>query len=608
MLLRCGLTWCLLAGTAFAQPQVWAIVVGIDEYVRPSIPKLRYAVADAKLFAQALQDVVKVPRDHIFLMTSDAVDENDQPRFVNVAYRLSSLKGKVKKEDTVIFYFAGHGVTMDGEPFLLTEEADSRSGLTLKASSLHGGDLISTLRKNESGSVWVMLDACRNSPNEKGESKLDPAVSSALSQANVGLSQTATMFSCNVGERAWEWDEKKHGCYSYFLVQGLRSDAADEQGRVTLQRLADYVTREVPNVARRFGSTQTPTMFYGGSTPAQWVLATVSSPTSSNTSKKDADTSRYIAQLEAMQAKLDQETARRVAAEQKAKLAEGMRQAAEQKLALLMKQMSGSPAQARVSAPARPDVLAYSGENSRALQSEIARLIEENQNLKQRLTQLEAQTAKVGMSSRSAILQEQPMLDRAWKAASELETRSQNELAASQDLKRSLELCLQVREALASQATLMQNAYAVSLENRPQSRQTEQEIAVARERAQLAQSLTELYEARQSAALSAIAEAASRLREAEAREKMYLEIIQGLRSELDRKTAQLEKCEAELANTKGELSLKLGELKTLEDQLYRLYIKRSYQFNSSAELERYARHLDDLLLDERTFDEATTLP
>lgn len=584
---------------------MWAIVVGIDEYVRPSIPKLRYAVADAKLFARALQDVVNVPKDHIYLMTSDAVDENDQPRFVNVAYRLSSLKGKVKKEDTVIFYFAGHGVTLEGEPFLLTEEADNRSSLTLKASSLHGGDLISQLRKNESGNVWVMLDACRNSPNDKEESKLDPAVSSTLSQANVGLSQTATMFSCKVGERAWEWDEKKHGCYSYFLVEGLRRDAADDQGRVTLQRLADYVSEQVPAIAKRFGSSQNPTMFYGGPTAGQWVLATVAPVAAApkpgvRTKKQDADMGAYQAKLEALQARLDEEKAKRVAAEERAKLAESMRQSAEQRLALLEKQLNGNQGVSMVP-PVTVSQVAYTeGATSRDLESEVSRLRKENESLKQRLASLETKMGQVGMSSRSVMLDSQPLWSRNWKEADEAQTRAEKELQANPNQKLALTLALAVRKALDRKLLVLQSGYRVELELRPVPESVKPEIAVMSERLMVQDLLNRLYESRQLAAQSAVTEAGARLKEALLREQKYQEIIKDLQDQLSNTEKELEKSQVLLAATQKELKVANHKLRKYQEREQK---ERDGAHQTSPELRRYMPNFDQLL----EFDEELDL-
>lgn len=543
-------------------------MVGIDEYVRPTIPRLRYAVADAKLFSQALQQSMSVPKDHIFLMTSDAVDEGSQPRFVNIAYRLSYLKGKVKKEDTFIFYFAGHGVTLEGEPFLLTEEADNRNALTLKATSLHTGDLMTTLQKTESGNVWVTLDACRNNPDDPAEAKLDPAVSDSLSKANIGLLRTAAMFSCAVGERAWEWDEKKHGCYSYFLVEGLRREAADSSGRVTLAGLDQYLREQVPSVTQRFGARQNPKMVYGGSHSSPWVLANVPLAASSDSQKKDEQTARFVARLESLQARLDAETALRVQAEQRARLAESQRQQMEQQLAILERQVGIKSTPIPTGPGASPKLLAYADRaNPRELISEVNRLRDENEALKRRLASLEAEAGRVGIAPRGLTLESQPLLKSAWEGASQAQTRAEEELGRSTNPEDALQGCLSVRQALTQKMDVWRTAYATLLAQRPLTPGIQQEVMVLKDQLATQELLSDLYHARQDAAATAHKEAGRRLEEALAREEKYRLMIDGLQNKLAQAEEKLARCQVELQQSKGQLSEALRQVKDFQERL-----------------------------------------
>lgn len=497
-----------LSGGAWAEGKVWAIVVGIDEYVRPTIPKLRYAVADAKLFAQALKDGMKVAPDNLFLMTSDAVDESLQPRVVNLAYRLGWLADNVKKEDTVIFYFAGHGMTVDGQPFLLTEEADNRSAATLRVSALHGGEVIGLLRKATPGSVWVVLDACRNSPNSKSEVRLEKDLTGAFSNADVGRERSATMFACNLGERSWEMDSVKHGCYTYFLVEGMRRQAADAKGQVTLQGLFEYTSKEVKAATQKMGTPQNPRMFYGGAATSEWVLTRVEGST------QPLASDQYVARLELLQARLDKETALRVAAEQKARAEESRRRELEQRVALMEKQLHASTGLS--ASQSEPHPLAYADrgvadpkQQQEAAAREIARLQEENRNLNKRLLELQSNLAKVGMISRDVQLLESLEQEK----AEEAKLASTTGLAWSEQL----EQCLKIRQSQDRQAQLLERASQVQLSRRALPARIAEEVAVAREKLKLQKLATESFEARGSMARVAIDEANARANLAEAR-------------------------------------------------------------------------------------------
>jgi FKBP-type peptidyl-prolyl cis-trans isomerase len=591
-------------------PKTWAVVVGIDEYVRPNIPKLRYAVADAKLFAQALREELKVPREQVILMTSDSVEETRQPRFVNVAYRLSSLRGKVRKEDTLLFYFAGHGVTVGGEPFLLTEEADTRNELTLKASSLHGGDLISTLRKMECGNVWVMLDACRVSPGGQEMERLNSQASAALSVANVGQFQSATMFSCEVGQRSWEWEEKKHGCYSYFLVAGLRGEAADRQGKVTLQGLADYLSREVPRASRLLGAVQNPTMFYGGPTATGWLLNQVLPELATIRGEaRELQTDQWMARLEALQASLDQEVARRVKAEERAHLAESQRRVLEQQLAILEKQLLGQSKKPLTQSQADP--LAYSEEpQSRALQTEMQRLRKENEELRQRLEALEREAGKLGLS-RAVLIESQPLLGNLWDQAQRFEQENQAQST--------LQAGLKTREALTQKVNVLKAVFRPRLEQ--SSASPGGELSALQSRLESEQLLNELYQSRYEAAYEALQEATYRLQEARQREQKYQLRIQELnlqlqstQQELQQVKTQLAKVEAQLSQTQSLLQRAQSEL---QEALHKMKLKQELEerrkrisTSRSPEQRNYALRLEYLMEDQRGTDprEALDLP
>jgi len=45
---------------------------------------------------------------------------------------------------------------------------------------------------------------------------------------------SATLYACNVEKRAYEWAEKKHGVFSYYLLEGLNGEAVNSQGKVTI--------------------------------------------------------------------------------------------------------------------------------------------------------------------------------------------------------------------------------------------------------------------------------------------------------------------------------------------------------------------------------------
>ena len=259
----------------------YALVVGIDDYQNPAVTDLKCATSDAKLFKDTLVTKGKFPEENIFLLTSGATGESSEPSLTNIVFRLEWLREVVGPGDTLVFYFAGHGVAMDSETYLLTEEADQRTKNTLVVSSLPGKVLNNLLKETGAQNTLVLLDACRNDPTA-GRGDVNNTLNETLARGLVfkpsppaaGLQRnSATLFACSEGERSWEWSEKNHGFFTYFLAEGLNSGAFDSSGNATLQNLVGYLGKKVNEAAlRETNHKQTPMVEYSGPGAEGWVL------------------------------------------------------------------------------------------------------------------------------------------------------------------------------------------------------------------------------------------------------------------------------------------------------------------------------------------------
>ena len=263
--------------------QRYALIVGINDYQNESVTDLNCATSDAKLLKETLVKKGDFSEENIFLLTSDGTGESDRPSLTNIVFRLEWLREVVGPGDTLVFYFAGHGVSIDSETFLLTEEADQRSRGTLMISSLRGTVLNELLKSAGAQNTLVLLDACRNDPTAgRGDKNntLSPTLARGLvfqplPAAAQGLERnTATVFACSEGERSWEWGDKKQGFFTYYLAEALQKGAYDGDGNATLQGLVGYLREKVHSAAvREANQPQTPMLRYEGPGADRWILA-----------------------------------------------------------------------------------------------------------------------------------------------------------------------------------------------------------------------------------------------------------------------------------------------------------------------------------------------
>lgn len=273
------------AKDSWANDKRYALIVGIDQYENEGIVDLQCATSDATLLRDTLIAKANFSSDNIFLLTSDAKGESSKPTLTNLVFRLEWLRDIVNPGDTLVFYFAGHGVSIDGQTFLLTQDADQRSKNTLMVSSLPGSILNGLLKATGAQSTLVLLDACRNDPTAGSRGGSDNVLTEAMSRGLVftptpspsrDLTRTsATIFACGEGQRSWEWADKNHGFFTYYLAQGLdASDGAYSGGVLTLHGLVGYLAKNVAAAAlRETNQTQKPMVAYEGPDADAWVLA-----------------------------------------------------------------------------------------------------------------------------------------------------------------------------------------------------------------------------------------------------------------------------------------------------------------------------------------------
>lgn len=129
--------------------QYWLLAIAINEY--QNWPKLRTAVNDAR-------DVVKIlVRDYGFAADRVITLYDEDATIDNIMSTFQKLKSQVQAEDSVLIYYAGHGVL---------DEFNSGSWIPVNARENRLGDYITTDRINRviasltAKHIFLVADAC----------------------------------------------------------------------------------------------------------------------------------------------------------------------------------------------------------------------------------------------------------------------------------------------------------------------------------------------------------------------------------------------------------------------------------------------------------------
>lgn len=84
---------------------------------------------------------------------------------------LKDFKTALKDSDVGLFFFAGHGMQVDGDNYLAAVDTDVSDEVAAKHSSLALNKVIEVMEKADNASSIIVLDACRNNPFERAWSR-----------------------------------------------------------------------------------------------------------------------------------------------------------------------------------------------------------------------------------------------------------------------------------------------------------------------------------------------------------------------------------------------------------------------------------------------------
>jgi uncharacterized caspase-like protein len=234
----------------------YIFAVGINEYSN-SVFDLDYAVPDAEDFAQELGQQQKKlgSYDHVevkILKNKDATKEG-------ILTALAEFSAKLKPEDALIIYFAGHGVAKDNRFYLIPHDlgydgdkprSDSVEFLNILTRSISDEELESAVERIDAGHLVMIIDACNSGQAlESDEKRQGPMNTRGLAQRAYEKGMYVLAASQR-DQKALETMKLEHGLLTFALVEdGLKNKLADnspKDGQVLMREWLDYATTRVP--------------------------------------------------------------------------------------------------------------------------------------------------------------------------------------------------------------------------------------------------------------------------------------------------------------------------------------------------------------------------
>lgn len=219
-----------------------ALAIGNDDY--QYVTKLKKAGNDAESMAEELS---KAGFD---------VELKKNVNYKNLVRTVDSFLGKVKKDDEVVIFYAGHGVQLKTGPYLLPTDIEAENEAEIEKFSYGLYDLTEKIYDRKASFALMILDACRDNPfgsrtraigATRGLNAIEPAKGQMV------------VYSASRGQQALDsLNDKDHSPNGVFTREFI---ARMRQPGLRVDELVRQVQDSVEVLASRVGHEQRPALY-----------------------------------------------------------------------------------------------------------------------------------------------------------------------------------------------------------------------------------------------------------------------------------------------------------------------------------------------------------
>jgi uncharacterized caspase-like protein len=228
----------------------FALLIGVSESGEEDLPELPSAIEDIK----AMQEVLQNPEIGGF----DSVKVLQNPMRQEMEEAIETLFAKCKKEDLVLFYFSGHGITDEkGKLYLVTPQTRKERGNLRKATAVAATVLHDNMGNSRSKHQVLILDSCFSGAIAEGLTGKS-AGNKVDIQRELGGEGRVILTSSNAVQESFHIQGYNLSIYTHYLIEGIQTGAANQDGDdyISVDELHEYAKKkleqEVPRMSPQF--------------------------------------------------------------------------------------------------------------------------------------------------------------------------------------------------------------------------------------------------------------------------------------------------------------------------------------------------------------------
>src|ERR1700719_2399774 len=215
----------LCSGNAALADKRVAFVVGNGAY--RNVPQLPNPAVDAQAMAKVLRNV-----------GFDVVEGTNLSRD-KMTEKLLDFGKRAEGADVAVFFYAGHGIAVNGTNYLLPVDADLKSEMDVKLGAAINVDLTLEQTMADAKVKLVFLDACRDNPFaakiRSAKATRSVSVDSGLAEMKSGEG-TLIAFATGPGQTALDGEAGTNSPFTRALLANIASPGVEIQQAMTKVR------------------------------------------------------------------------------------------------------------------------------------------------------------------------------------------------------------------------------------------------------------------------------------------------------------------------------------------------------------------------------------
>ena len=221
----------------------FALLIGVSEYQSGFSP-LPTTVKDV----EAIQEVLVNPEIGEFAAENVTVLKNPQKPDMEEA--IHDLYDNRQRDDLLLLYFSGHGlINDDGNFYFSTSSTKKKNASFLPYLAVAASYVHECMKKSKSKRKVVILDSCFSGAFSQGMTAKGGGAINI--KQHLGGQGTAILTASTSTQYAYEEEGSEFGIYTRYLVDGIKTGAADKDGdgSISIDELHEYVSSKVQEVA-----------------------------------------------------------------------------------------------------------------------------------------------------------------------------------------------------------------------------------------------------------------------------------------------------------------------------------------------------------------------